>query len=394
MRIIFLIFFLILPVRSIAATFDVKDCKQCVSLNISNIDEYWFNSSGGMSHRGSYLGSTTVSLDINSKLLFGSDYGSIYISGVNNRGNPQSQNNLLTFDTISNIENFNSTKLYELYYHKTFGDFSFKIGKIDFSSYFGVDDYTGKFINGGLVTSTVYNNNSYFQNNYTPISSPGIEMEYTKDKITYKLGVSSDNPFKENYKNPNYPNIDNDKHGLDFNFTSPMIYYDVSYSNNIHGYDYNVILGGFYDSGKQPISYDNKKHKSNMGMYINFNQEIWKKDNKNLVFFSRFFVDPMQKYENVLYTLDCGFVYQNNDDYIGLSFSDTRGSKYLNYDMTHNITKNHNEYKLELTYYHQINKWFSIQPDIQYIIRPGGMIFDTKPIKNELIFGLRSSFSY
>lgn len=364
--------------------------KDLVDLSIINIDELWSNTSGGYRKKTSYIGNTIVGLDISSKLISNIDYGSLYISMNNNRGTPVSQNNLFTYDTISSIENFNATKLYELYYHISYHNFDIKIGKIDFSSLFGYDDKTQNFTNGGMVTSTVMNNNSYYQNNYTPLASPGVYVSYNVKKILFKLGLTSSNPINENYNNQNYMNINYDKYGTKFIINSPFLYYEINYKND----NKNVILGGFYDTGKQPISYTNKKYSGNYGFYLNYNQQILKKKEYNLDLFFRFYIDPMQKYENVFYTIDTGLILSYKKIYLGLSFSDTNGSKYLNYNLTKNISKNHNEYKTELTLNYKINDYFSIQPVIQYIVRPGGRIYNDKLIKNELIFGVRNTFNY
>jgi porin len=56
------------------------------------------------------------------------------------------------------------------------------------------------------------------------------------------------------------------------------------------------------------------------------------------------------------------------------------------------------ETHLELTYKAQIIPGWTIQPDLQYVWRPGGNAPDpnvaTKPIDNALVVGLRSALSY
>ena len=52
----------------------------------------------------------------------------------------------------------------------------------------------------------------------------------------------------------------------------------------------------------------------------------------------------------------------------------------------------------ELTYKWQLAEGWSIQPDLQYVWRPGGNAADpnvpTKPIENALVLGVRSTVNY
>ena len=53
---------------------------------------------------------------------------------------------------------------------------------------------------------------------------------------------------------------------------------------------------------------------------------------------------------------------------------------------------------VELTYQYQLKPWIQLQPDIQYVVRPGaGVPSQDDPsqrIKNEFIIGLRTNISF
>ena len=53
-----------------------------------------------------------------------------------------------------------------------------------------------------------------------------------------------------------------------------------------------------------------------------------------------------------------------------------------------------NEQFIEVTYQAQITPWFTVQPDFQYVIRPGGGIANPQApgmkLKNETVVGVRS----
>ena len=55
---------------------------------------------------------------------------------------------------------------------------------------------------------------------------------------------------------------------------------------------------------------------------------------------------------------------------------------------------------LEVTYQAQIVPGWTIQPDFQYIINPGGHVADPadpeglRPLRNALVFGVRTTVNY
>ena len=56
------------------------------------------------------------------------------------------------------------------------------------------------------------------------------------------------------------------------------------------------------------------------------------------------------------------------------------------------------EHFLEISYQYQLVPWWILQPDVQYLFRPGGgLARDDKPglkIKNEAVFGLRNTITF
>lgn len=231
LRYFFVFIFLIFTFPAYCETIPFNNCGDCVDLGITDINEYWGNAYGGTKNKTSYLGQTQVSININLNKIFGKKFGLLYISGINSRGNPLSGSNLKTLDFISNIENYNSTKLYEFYYENQISDIHIKIGKFDFSSDFGYDDLTSKFLNASMITSMVTNNNTFNMSNYGPASSVGIEVKYEKNDWYIKGGISGDNPYHiKNYNN--FSNINSDKHGTDLYVKNPMLY--IEYNKNVN----------------------------------------------------------------------------------------------------------------------------------------------------------------
>jgi porin len=57
-----------------------------------------------------------------------------------------------------------------------------------------------------------------------------------------------------------------------------------------------------------------------------------------------------------------------------------------------------NEAVFEVSYAAQIAPWWVIQPDFQYIVRPGGNVEDPSnpgvPVRNAAVFGVRSTLKF
>ncbi len=53
---------------------------------------------------------------------------------------------------------------------------------------------------------------------------------------------------------------------------------------------------------------------------------------------------------------------------------------------------------VEATYQYQVKPWLQLQPDVQYVFRPGGGIPNpsepTQRVNNELVMGLRANITF
>ncbi|WP_264806508.1 carbohydrate porin, partial [Acetobacter estunensis] len=69
------------------------------------------------------------------------------------------------------------------------------------------------------------------------------------------------------------------------------------------------------------------------------------------------------------------------------------------YDRNSGSIVQRNENHIELTYQAQVMPWWVIQPDFQYVWRPGGGVQDygsshLRRVRDEAIFGLHSSINF
>lgn len=374
-----ILFFLIISYPGLAwsKTLDFVPCNQCVTLSITDINDIWYNAQGGVKKKASYLGFTEVTLDVDLSKF--SPLGNIHVSGENNRGSPPTNSNYQTLDFISNIENYNQTKLYEVYYEQSFDKWYIKLGKFDFMRDFEFDDISSNFLNASMVTSMVINNDTYNMSNYGPMGNPGAEISYSSKTWNIKAAVSGDNPY--HIKDPsNYSNIPADPRGTDLYFNQPVIYLEVSKLAYVFKKEGHYALGLFWDTGKQDITYSDNYHGGNQIIYATANQQVFKHNRYSLSLFSRFALDLKPNRAVINSTVDTGLLLYRGLDFIGISYSlakINRRSQLIP------------ESRIEFTAYHTINSYWSIQPDVQYIIHPGGTTN-----QNEILLGLRSTLVF
>lgn len=136
----------------------------------------------------------------------------------------------------------------------------------------------------------------------------------------------------------------------------------------------------------------------NFGAYINFEQMVYKekKDDNNdlqgLVVFGQFGISQSSKNDMNRYT-GAGLHYQGpipkrDSDVVGLAIGSGNFASRLNGINYDNGGRVGSETVIEAFYRLKINNWFYIQPDIQFIMNPGGIY------QNSVAAGIRSIITF
>lgn len=136
----------------------------------------------------------------------------------------------------------------------------------------------------------------------------------------------------------------------------------------------------------------------NYGAYFNFEQMVYKekKDDNNdmqgLVVFGQCGVSPSNRNDLSRY-IGCGLHYvgpipKRDKDIAGIAVNNGNFASRLN-DITYdNGGRVGSETVVEAFYRVQVNNWFYLQPDVQYIMNPGGMY------PNSVAVGIRSVITF
>lgn len=136
----------------------------------------------------------------------------------------------------------------------------------------------------------------------------------------------------------------------------------------------------------------------NYGFYYQLEQKWFQPGINALRGLSTFFVMELfpENYNKIPFFYDTGIIYRGISakrprDYISLGFAYGRYSRRLQQkEQLQNMPTQTYEENIELNYCIYLTKWFFLQPDIQYVIRPSGYT----AIPNAWVFGAQMSLTF
>jgi porin len=295
---------------------------------------------------------------------------------------------------LSNIDAYNSVRLFEVWFEQNFfGDLlSMRIGQMSADVEFFQPETSSVFINSCFGTFPTISFGTELP--IYPVGGLGARLEYKPaNALTFRAALFDSNPGIQNL---------NDKNGTRFHLSpnAGMIFiaegnYRINPTTANHGMSGSYTLGGYYDSRKFTESFVHPTHSSNGGLYAIADQVVYRpapyvdetSNSRNLSIFVSCAVAPADRNLVSLY-VDGGFDYRGllpgreNDDF-GIAISYTK----LSQDVIHNakVVRSGHETVIEATYRLRLTDHVFLQPDLQYILYPGG--FGEHP--NALVTGLR-----
>jgi porin len=335
------------------------------------------------------------------------------------------------FNTISNIEALPTTRLSELWLEQRFfGDkVSVRFGQLAADSEFFISSTSQLFITSDWPSITALNLPSGAA--AYPLSTPGVRLkieptpQWTLLAAVFNGDPSGPGPADAEIKNP---------HGVNFRLQDPpLLIGEVQYKYNQGKTDTGLAgilrLGGWYHTGQfrdqrfgtDGLSLANpasngiaRMIRGTSGIYGIIDQQLYRPagggPDSGIAVFSRISGSPSE--QNFLnFYLDGGITFAGllpgrPDDKFGATFLYSRISDQVRafdrdvvfYSGIAQPVRS-SELSLEFTYMAQIIPGWTVQPDFQYVFRPGGNVANpngplTVPIKNAAIFGVRSVVRY
>lgn len=339
-----------------------NDRASALQLNASYKGDLVSNFRGGIKTGTTYLGLADLFLGFDTQKAGLWKGGQFLVRGANSHGGEPSATLIGDLQVVSNIEAGNHTFLYEVWYKQTISKLTATIGLQDLNGEFANSEVSSLFLNSSFGIHSVISSNIAAP--IFPITKPGITLcaDLSK-KLTLKTAVYKGCPidFESNPYNLNWDLLYED--GLlwineaQFSWTGSREKSNVLKAGAFfhqHCEEGDLLPGeeeivsrdyGIYLVGEHQVS---STAEENGGLKI-FYQAGLSPRNDNFGYFGA----------GCSYT---GLLSSKGSDVLGLAMA----SGMLNDDCRNNETT------YELTYKVQLNQQIYIQPDLQYVVHPGG----------------------
>jgi porin len=407
------------------------------------------NPTGGVYQGMGYSGRFSTIVDADLGKIMGWSGATFHVSGHQIHGPGLSSNYLDNMLVVSGVEALGSTRLFNLWIEQKFGtQANLRVGQFSAGQEFMVSEYANLYVNAsfgwpGLASQDMPSGGSTY-----PEGTPGVRLEIAPDDpLSLLVAVFDGNPAGQGYNNP----ITRDPSGVLFRTNDPAfviaeINYDYNQdkvgglgndpnqegtqgraidrrSSGASGLPGTVKFGAWANNGVFPDERINTlggllgvsggqplPHRGNYAVYGVIDQILWRPgggDRRELDFFLRASAGPSDRnlidaYFDAGLNLKAPFE-SRPDDVLGLAFAYARISpkasaaqRDLQAATGSPMPIEDFEAAIELTYKMQLAKGLWFQPDLQYIIHPGGNIPDpviasgTVPIPNAFVIGART----
>ena len=259
-----------------------------------------------------------------------------------------------------------------------------------------------------------------------PLATPGVRVQLNaNENITALAAVFSGNPAGPNCNDD--PQACN-RYGTTFSLTGGALWmgevqYAVNHGKQAAGLPGVYKLGGWYatadfadqhyglDGAGAVVSLANPaavgplNHAGNWGIYGVADQMVWRADKASLNLFARAGLSPSER-NLISYYADAGAGFKGllpgrADDVLTFGVAYAKISKDAAALDQDTLALNGPPYPIrdqevvfELSYQAQIAPWWIVQPDLQFIVHPGGNVPDPNnpnvTVGNALLAGVRS----
>jgi porin len=404
-----------------------------IGITLISINEIMSVLSGGLHRAASYEGRFEFSVDTDLDKLVGWKAATTHftIYQLHNAGHVAADN-VGSIDDVSNIDALATTRLFTAWFQQTLFDdkVSIRVGQIAADDEFLNSPTAANMLNGtfgwaSLVSANMLNGGPAF-----PLATPGVRVALKPtDQITWQTAVFSGNPAGADCNDQ--PQVCN-RYGTTFSFTGGALWmselqYAVNQEKNAKGLPGVYKLGGWYattdfadqhyglDGAGMVVSLANPAavgplfHRGDWGIYGIADQMVWRADKTSLNLFLRGGFAPSDR-NLVSFYADGGFGVKGPfagraDDVFTFGVSYAKISKNVAALDQDTLALNGPPYPIrdqevvfEASYQAQIAPWWTVQPDLQYIVHPGGNVPDPNnpnmTVGNALIAGVRSTIKF
>ncbi len=308
------------------------------------------------------------------------------------------------FSNTSNIAGYNTARLQELWLQQSLWQKSVSVraGLLAADTEFIVSQASSLFIN------STFGGPSLFSQNFTdapiyPVANPAIRLDVAPvpafDLKAALFGISASSDQDKNDRHGTYFDIDDGALGI---VEGAFL---LNQEPNAHGLVGSYKLGGLVHRGDYTTFHAQAEnalgrgplsgHGTNYAVYGIVDQEIYKSGDRIIEIFGRGGVAP-GRYSFIDAYFDAGFnfigfVPQRAADAAGIGIArSTVSREYSDARQLEGDSPSTAETVIEATYKVNITKWFTAQPDFQYVLNPSGVLGS----RDALVLGLGTTITF
>lgn len=393
--------------------------------------EVWGNTTGGLKDGTVYTGLLDFGVNLDLEKAVGWQGASMSTTWLWLSGRDASEDLAGNFLTISNIAGFNTLRMLELWFQQNLLDdkISLRFGQITADSEFVISDYAGTFINGTFGWPAFMYMNLPAGGPGYPMGTLGARLALNPvDWFTFQSAVFQGNVYDQNVNRHGFRWRLDGENGFLFLNEAQVRW---NHRDEEMGLPGQAKAGMWIQTGALADTLAESTDSGNYGWYFILDQMIYRepstelpapagntKDGKTVVdgkSSAKSFKEPvkMEKSDQGLgffgriaftkedrnflnFYFDTGLTYKGlipgrDEDTLGVAFAYAQlGNTARNTLIDEGSVGVGAEMVLEFTYQAQITPWLVIQPDVQYIINPGG----TQDLNNAFVIGGRAAITF
>jgi porin len=382
--------------------------------------EVWENTGGGLKQGAVYTGLLGFGANVDLEKLIGWKGAIIHNNWFWLSGRDASEDLVGNFLTISNIAGFNTLRMDELWFQQNLLDdrISIRFGQIRADAEFVISEASALFLNATLGFPAFMYTNLPDGGPVYPMGTLGIRLALMPVKeFTFQTAIFEGNKFPQNVNRHGFRYSLNQEFGYFWINEAQLGWFQNEDSSGLPG---TFKVGAWVHTAKFANPFGGELLNGSYGFYFIVDQILYrqrgemvtatsgkddkmvsnkkdaaKKSGKGLNWFGRVGFEP-QDQNFIGFYFDTGLTYKGlipsrDNDTIGIAFDYaqlSRGAQQA--DIVSGSVGVGAEMVLEVTYQAQITKWLSMQPDLQFVINPGG----NQDLKNALVIGLRTAITF
>jgi len=380
--------------------------------------EVWGNTTGGEKTGAVYTGLLDFGLEVDLERALGWSGASVSTTWLWISGKDASEELVGNFFTISNIAGFQTLRMLELWFQQNFWEdkVSVRIGQLTADSEFVISDYAGVFLNGTFGWPAFMYMNLPAGGPGYPMGTPGVRLALQPvGWFSFQTAVFQGNVYDQ----------DVNRHGFRWRLDGEngFLFLNEARGGWGDGLPGQFKAGFWAQSGRMADVLAESTDSGNFGWYFIADQMLYREaeagaadgsgkavaggkggksfespdqvSGQGLGWFGRL---AFQKGDRnfVDFYFDTGLAYRGlipgrDDDTVGVGFAFAQvGGAAGGQLLAEGSRGIGGEMVLEATYQAQITPWLAIQPDLQFIINPGG----TRDFGNALVVGGRLAVTF